>query len=777
MIVTKNWLNEFVNLDEVSNETLYETFNSIGLEVDSIKTYSIPERVIIGKILSCVKHPDADKLNVCVVDIGGESRQIVCGASNVVDASFVAVALVGAVLGEDFKIDDVVLRGVDSAGMICASSELGLPDMGSGIMILDDSIGELVVGRELREYESFVDTVIELELTANRGDCLSVYGVARDLSVALKRELKPFSYQSKHRDRLGVARVADIQAKGDISGDLSYVLASVGVVSVSFLVNLRLSLVGVELGDGLSNVLAYATHTTGVILRGYRGEDLKGESGRIKLRVESIEDGVIAVSSKGRELSILGVNQEQSSVAKSGDELILLEASYIYPDTLVGAISQGDYDKDDLFYRTSRGSEPDIGFGLEFVTKILEEHSVCKCYEGYLSVLSDWESIRLGVIVGDINSIIGKDISKREIISILSSLGFGINNSSGDSFVVEIPRFRHDIKNIQDISEEILRIVGINNIPSKPLLFVEKSRLNGEVDLYKFKRSLRHRAVSVGLYESLSYVFSDCKVLSKYGFECTNRKLELLNPIAEDMNSLRSTLLVNLLDAVKRNVSYSAKSIGLFEIGAVFNEMRQQEDRFAMVWSGQGEVESVENSGKPSRIDFGGFVKRLSLVIGEFELVACREHNGLIHPYQSADIIYNGKRCGYVSKLHPTVQGSYGLSDTFFSEISLDALMPKCIDAKPISKFQGVYKDLSIVVDESLGYSKVRDVISRLDLEILKSYYPIDVYQDDSLMGKKSLTIRFFIQSLEGTLKDRDIDVAMGVIMSSVERECKAVLR
>jgi len=778
MIVTKNWLSEFVNLDDVSNKTLYETFNSIGLEVDSINTYSIPKRVVVGKILSCEKHPDADKLNICQIDVGEkETKQIVCGASNVVNASFVAVAMVGAVLPENFEIKDAVLRGVDSAGMVCASNEIGLPDMGKGIMILDDSIGELIVGKELGSYKTVTDTVIELELTANRGDCLSIYGVARDLSVALEKEIKPFSYQSTHKEKLGVARVADIQSKGNINGDLSYILANITTINTSFLFNLRLSMVDIELGDNLSNVLAYATHTTGVILRGYNADCLKNEQDRIKLKVESINDGIVSIGAKDKELSILGVNQNPSTIAKSGDSLILLEASYIYPDTLVEAVSNSSYKKDELYYKTSRGSEPDIGFGLEFVAKMLEEYSSCKCYEGYLIVTSDWENIRLGVNINDINSIIGKDISKRDIISILTSLGFEINNSLGDSFVAIIPRFRHDIKNIQDITEEIVRIVGINNIPSKPFSFLEKNRLNGTTNVYNFKKSLRDRAVAVGLYENVSYIFSDCKVLSKYGFGCINKKLELLNPIAEDMNTLRSTILINLLEAVKRNVNYTAKSIGLFEIGAVFNEMRQQQDKFTMVWSGQNDLESVENSGKPTRVDFASFVKRLSLIIGDFKLVACKEHNGLIHPYQSADIIYNGRRCGYVSKLHPTAQNNYGIPDTFFAEIDLEALLPKHINAKPISRFQGVYKDLSIVVDASLDYSKIRDVILKLNLDLLKLYYPTDIYRNKELREKKSLTIRFFIQSLEKTLKDKDIDVVMGIVMSTLERECRATLR
>ena len=164
MIVTRNWLNNFIDLSEVSDETLFKSLNAIGLEVDSITNHTIPEKIIIGKVLSVEKHPDADKLNVCQIDIGSGIRQIVCGAANVVDAEYVAVATIGAKLSEEFEIKHAKLRGVESEGMICSSSELGLPNLGDGIMILDEGIGELIIGKELNEYKKLADTVIEIEL-------------------------------------------------------------------------------------------------------------------------------------------------------------------------------------------------------------------------------------------------------------------------------------------------------------------------------------------------------------------------------------------------------------------------------------------------------------------------------------------------------------------------------------------------------------------------------------------------------------------------------------
>ena len=776
MIVTRSWLSEFIDLDGISNETLYETFNAIGLEVDSIKTYTIPKKVVVGKILSCEKHPDADKLNVCQVDIGVATRQIVCGAANVLNAEYVAVALIGARLPGDFEIKFATLRGVDSEGMICASSELGLPDTGKGIMALDESIGELKIGQELGSYKKIADTSIELELTANRGDCLSIYGVARDLSVALDRELIPFEYTNKSREKLGIARVVDIHTKGDIKADLCYALAAVEQINAPFMILLRLAMVGIESGEKLANLLQYATHATGIILRAYDGEILK-EDEKIRIQVSSEEQGIVTVRAKEEPLSVVGVNQNPKSAATAASDLLLFESSYIHPDLLVEAVAKKGYEKDDFYYKTSRGSDASLQFGMEYLASLLEGNSTCKCYDGYLNVTSRWEPINIAVEYDEICSLIGQKIESGRIVTILKNLGFGIHSKQGDTIGVAVPRFRHDIKNIQDVTEEIVRIVGINNIDSKPLVFTELNRLTETISRYAFKKGLRQRAAATGLHENVSYLFSERNKLEAYGFDLLSKELDLTNPIAEELNTLRSTILVNLLETVKRNVNYTAKSVGLFEIGAVFDAQRKQKEVLSLIFSGQDGVESVVNSGKPKRIDFASFVEKLGSIIGAFELRECTYANGLIHPYHSADILYRGIRCGYISKLHPSVQEEYGIYDTFIAELELEALLPLHINAKPISKFQGVYKDLSIVIDQVLPYSQVKEAIASLHLDSLKSWYPIDVYEDEALGDKKSLTVRFFIQSMEKTLEEGDIERAMSQIMDKLEQSCQATLR
>jgi phenylalanyl-tRNA synthetase beta chain len=776
MIITRSWLQEFIDLGSVSNEKLYETFNSIGLEVDSINEINIAQKVVVGKILSCEKHPDADKLNVCQIDVGTGTRQIVCGAANVVDAEYVAVATIGAVLPGDFEIKHAKLRGVESEGMVCASSELGLPDTSKGIMILDESIGALEVGREFGSYEKVADTIIELELTANRGDCLSVYGVARDLSAALDLEMKPFEYKQAEKMKLGIAREAELHTEGDIPADLHYKLATVETYENNFLIQLRLAMVGVEAEGKLASILAYATHTTGVILRAYDSNMFRNDEGKVVVKPTAVSKGIIEIRNH-ETLSVVGVNQKEESIATDKTQRVLLEASYINPDLLVEAVASAKLKTDDLYYKTSRGSNPDLTFGLTFLASLLDSYSAINCYEGSLNVDVDREYETVGVSAGEISSIVGMDVELGRIATILQKLGFGITSMGDDAIAAVVPLFRHDIRHIQDIAEEIVRIIGINNIEAKPLAFVEKNRLNDTTNRYKAKKSFKHRAVGAGFYENVSYVFSQRADLEKYGFSVVEESLELANPIAEELNTLRSTILVNLLHAVKRNVSYTQKSIPLFEIGAVFGSKREQREVLSFVFSGQISTENVSNAGKPKMIDFAAFTQKIGAVVGNFELVPCSYENGLIHPYQSADIIIDGKVCGFMTKLHPTVQEAYGIPETFLAELDFDALLPEHINAKPISKFQGVYKDLSVVIDKSMRYYEVAKVLNGLDLLMLKGSYPVDIYEDEKLGDQKSLTIRFFIQSMEKTLEDSDIEAVMSKIMVALEKECNAELR
>lgn len=778
MIITRSWLNEFIDLSSISNEKLYTTFNAIGLEVDSMNEIEIPQKVVVGKIISCEKHPDADKLNICQIDIGAtKPRQIVCGAANVVDARYVAVAMIGAILPGNLEIKHAKLRGVESEGMVCASSEIGLPAMGKGIMQLDESIGSLAVGRELSDYPTIADTIIELELTANRGDCLCIYGVARDLSAALDIAMHKREFTIKESSKYGIGRTANLSVKRDISADMHYKFVTPQTLKSSFLIDVRLAMVSLDVDGILNKFLAYSTYTTGVILRAYEASAFRDIKDKVSIVLEEKEKGLTEVLGSNGLCSIVGVQQNDMMKAIDESKEILLEASYIHPDTLVEAVSTSKLKTDDLYYKTSRGSNPDILFGFSFLAELLHQSSDISCLKGSLEIAMNRKKVVIMVDAKEVSSIIGMPVELGKITIILKKLGFGISAMGTGIIGAIVPLFRHDIVHIQDIAEEIVRIIGINNIPAKALSFVEAPRLNATTKRYKIKRAFRNRAVGLEFYENISYIFSHKTLLEKYGFTTVEESLDIVNPIAEELNTLRSTLLINLLLASQRNVHYSKKSISLFEIGAVYNSVREQKEMISFVVSGHKDVASINNAGKPKMVDFSDFVKKIGGVIGAFDLVPCSYQNNLIHPYQSANIIVEGKMIGFISKLHPTVQEEFDLAETFIAELDFESLLPKHQYATPISKFQGVYKDLSLVVDKVYTYTQIAQSIKTLNLSLLKSFYPVDVYEDEALKDRKSVTVRFFIQAMEKTLEESDIESVMQKIIVHLEKECQATLR
>jgi phenylalanyl-tRNA synthetase beta chain len=778
MIVTRTWLEEFIDLDGISNDTLYETFNSIGLEVDSIKEHVIPEKVVVGRIVACGRHPDADKLSLCSIDIGtGEPQQIICGAANVVDAEYVAVATVGAVLPGDFRIKPAKLRGVESFGMVCSSGELGLPDMGDGIMILDESIGTLEVGRELGSYPKVADTVIELELTANRGDCLSIHGVARDLSAALDRPIKPYKAGKVPKSNVGIARKIAIQSDKGVPADLQYFLTENVGIGSRFLHTLRLAFVEMENKSKIENIVRYSTHATGVILRAYDAKKLYNDEEKITLNAQHAKQGLVVISHDDKALSAVGIEQNDDCKADDETQEILFEASYIDPTLLVETVSVQKLKTDPLYYNTSRGSEPALMLGSLYLQNTCSHVGGCQFYEGDFAVHAKRQERSVGASVETLGAIIGNPVRKTTVHTILKRLGFDIRGSSGDTFGVKIPPHRHDIINVQDIAEEILRITGIDNIEAKPLELVEEDRMTEAARHFRFKRDLRQRAVAAGFYEAVTYAFTDRSKLEAYGFPTVDTSLELVNPIVEELNTLRTTLMTNLLDALKRNVSYGIKRIPLFEVGAVFDAQRTQTERVAFVWSGQSEMESVANQGKPVSIDFATFVDRISRAVGAFDLISCEEDHALIHPYQSATITRNGRSIGYVTKLHPTVAKAYNLGETFMAELALEALIPEHVLARPVSNYQGVYKDISVLVDKTVSYRALHEAISTLNLPLLKRHYVVDVYEDESLGDRKSVTVRLFVQSDEDTLSDTAIDESVDAVLNVLETRCQATLR
>jgi len=776
MIVTRSWLNEWIDLDGISTDDLCKTFNSIGLEVDRLHSYSVPKKIIFGKVLECEKHPDADKLNVCQVDIGTSIRQIVCGASNVKAGLNVAVATIGATMPSGLVIKPVKLRGVESEGMICSATEIGIEDAQDGILELDDSIGKFQLGDEVCSNLIFNDDLIEIELTANRGDCLSIRGVARDLSAAYDRPIKEYAVTDNDAKR-GIGRILNLSHEKDLDVSLRYKAIELKDLHLPFVVKLRLAQIEDDRKTDIEAMMLYITQSTGVILRAYNyGFFCAQDEVMAKVALYEDENGYACIKGEQR-ASTIGIIQDDESKVTYDEGTILLEASYIPPDIISKKMAASKMESGPMFYKTSRGSEPELNGGLSYCIDLIEANSSSSTFSGSIELANSHKDKIVIVTKQEIDEIIGAKIDKIVVSKILKNLGFDTSKSSSDNFVISVPQFRHDIVNKQDIIEEIVRMVGIDNIPSKPFILTEDNRIEDDYLEYKKRRIFRHRAAQSGFFESVHFVFDEKKVLNSYGFETTKDELELLNPIVQTLDTLRPTLLTGLLKAASSNVKNGYSSVRLFEIGSVFSPTREESLKIAMLFSGDAESESLSNAGKPKKIDFAQFTKKISDIVGNIELREYETSHSLSHLYQCAQVLIAGTVVGELFRVHPDVEKAYDLDNAYVCELDFDKIPHELKTAKKSSKYQASFRDLSVIMPQDMSYSKVKSAIESCEIDELIRFYPVDKYSDEALGENMSLSLRFVLQSQEKTLEEDDITSSMDRILDSLKSELGVGLR
>jgi len=777
MIVTRSWLEEWIDLKGIESDELVKKFNSIGLEVDRVHSYEIPKKIIFGKVLECEKHPDADKLNICQVDIGTSVRQIVCGASNVRAGLDVVVATIGATMPSGVVIKPVKLRGVESEGMICSAGEIGLEDTNDGIIELDSSIGTYTLGQEVCNNSMLADELIEIELTANRGDCLSVRGVARDLSAAFDRPIKEKNLEESEEKRLGIGRILTLSHENNLNVNLRYKAVDLQELALPFIVKLRLAQIDEKRDTDIDSLMLYSTHSSGVILRAYNYAFFCGENETLaKIELAQDKSGYASIMSKEK-ASTVGIIQEDVSKVTYDKGTVLIEASYIPPDIISKKMQENKMLSGPMYYRTSRGSEPELNQGIDFCLNIIEENSTSSVFGGTIELGDSDEDKIISVSKKEIDEIIGAKVDKVKITKILKNLGFNTTKSSADTFVISVPRFRHDISNKQDIVEEIVRLVGIDNIPSKAFTFTEANRLEDDYSSYKKKQKYRHKAAQSGFYESVHFVFDEKKVLEEYGFETIDESKELLNPIVNTLDTLRTTLLTGVLKAASNNSKNGYSSVKLFEIGSLFNSQREESVKMAMLFSGDREFEKLSNNGKPLKVDFSFFTQKISDIIGEFELREFETKHRLSHPYQCAEVFIDNESVGELFRLHPSVEDAYDLDITYMCELDFNKLPYALKTASKSSKYQASFRDLSIIMPKEMSYEKVKDIINAHATNDIVRFYPVDRYSDESLCENMSLSIRFVLQSSQKTLEEDDITSSMDTILDALKSELGIGLR
>jgi len=778
MIVTKQWLNEWIDLHAIETKHVCKALNAIGLEVDGVSSVRMPEHVVVGKVLSCEKHPNADKLNVTQVDVGGSIQQIVCGAKNVAAGQMVAVALIGAELPGGIKIKKAKLRDVESCGMICSSNELGLPKINDGIMILDESIGALVLGKPLCEYALLNDDVIEIGLTPNRGDCQSVYGVARDLSVFFDTEVKTLPLVEEEDNKPGIGRVLHVSGAEGLNGAYMYKVFDNEAISVPLIIQLRLGWAEVANECLLGKMIDYATYVSGVLLRTYNHTCFSDKDDKAKITLAKDEHGLDIVMGQGAKVAITGIAQEETCKASALDKRIIVEANYTHPDVIASKSANLKLGADRHLYRSSRGSEPDLMFGLTYFFKTLAAYSKIASYADAQHVAKEPAEKVITVHQSDLTAMIGEEIPKNRVIKILKHLGFDVNFAyEQDVMNVKVPPFRADVVNIQDICEEIVRIVGIDNIHAKPFVFAEKLKMNTPYLNFKKRQMYRHKAVAVGFFETLHFVFDDASKLNNFGFETLGKALELTNPITSELNTLRVSLLPNILNAVSQNSKFGKKRVALFEVGSVFNALREETKKIGFVFSGDASLADITNHGKPVAIDFFAFARKIQSVVGAFTLNPLKSPNGLCSPYEAAEVMIEGKSAGYIARVNVQVEKELDLPKTYVCELLFDALCDGRKSAKEYSKFPSTARDLSLMVPSTMEYGTLeRYILSIAPVELVKCT-AIDIYTHESFGDKMSLTLKLQFHAMDKTLEEESIASMIEALLAKLGETFGITLR
>ncbi len=763
MKLSVNDLNVFVDTPK-DIAKLCEDLSRLGLEVESCIPCVAPKNVVVGKVLEKAPHKNAEKLSVCQVGVGKEVLQIVCGAKNVAPNQFVPVALNGALIGST-TIAKTELRGVESCGMICSSNELGFPKINDGILELDESVGELVLGKGLNQYAPFNTHVLEISLTPNRGDCLSVLGIAREISAFYHTPLKPI----KALNFTPKSDLITLCAGENIESHLAYYLICNHSLKTPLNVKLSLAHNNALSENDLNNFIEFSAHFSGVVMNAY-----SLDATPIDLSVKNDENNLESVYINHQKRSTIAIKHQDQ---KDLSEYLLLEASYTDPISLslkLHALKDKTLQKDNaLIYRSARGSNPNLSDGLNFLSTHLKA-AILESKQTKHALKDRTLKFKLE----DITEILGLAIEEETIQGILKNLGFKVSakvsNSKPQILEVVAPNFRHDIKTIQDIAEEILRFVGIDHLISKPLDSVSNKKSNPHYDTHRFFENLKHKALACGFKEVIHYVFYSKEKQQKLGFEVLEDPLELQNPITTELNTLRTSLVCGLLDASLRNKNLGFKSIALYEKGSVYNSKREEIQKLGFLASGLQKKESYPDA-KGKAWDFYSFAECVSKVIGDFSLEKLTTQTPINHPYQSAKIIQNHKTIGMIAKIHPKVIQELDLFESYYAEIDASKLKRPAMLLKPFSIYPSSVRDLTLIIDENTAFSKIKKALKDAQIPNLSEILPLDIFKESN--NSIALSMRCVIHSLEKTLNDEEVNSAVQKALEILEKEFNARLK
>lgn len=795
MKFSENWVREWVN-PSISTEQLCDQITMLGLEVDGVeKVAGDFTGVVVGEVVECTQHPDADKLRVTKVNVGGDRLlDIVCGAPNCRQGLKVACATEGAVLPGDFKIKKTKLRGQPSEGMLCSFSELGIDVDADGIIELPL---DAPVGKNLREYLDLDDKAIEISLTPNRADCLSIAGVAREVGVVNKQVVNqphfdavPATISDKvqielkapeacPRYLLRVVKNVNVKAQSPIW--LQEKLRRCGIRSIDPIVDIT-NYVLLELGQPMHAFDASKVSQPVQVRLANNGEELVLLDGT----TAKLQSNTLVIADQTGPLAMAGIFGGQASgVDAETTKDVILEAAFFAPLAIAGRARQYGLHTDSS-HRFERGVDFTLQrHAMERATALLlnicggEAGKICEVVsEQYLPKVNEVTLRR-----EKLDGLLGHHIETETVTEIFERLGFAVKYAN-DVWTVTSASWRFDIEIEEDLIEEVARIYGYNSIPNNaPLAHLRmREHKESDLDLSRIKTAL----VDADYQEAITYSFVDPKVQTLLHSEI--EALVLPNPISVEMSAMRVSLLSGLLGAVLYNQNRQQNRVRLFETGLRFVPDANAEfgvrQEFVLAGVITGTAKSECWTGKAETVDFfdlkGDLESILSLTeVGNRVKFVAKAYSAL-HPGQSAAIELDGKEIGFIGTIHPLIAQKLGLNGkAVVFEILWDAIANRRVaQAKEISKFPANRRDLALVVADNVPAGDIIDVCKQAGGEKLTQVNLFDVYQGIGVAsGHKSLAISLTIQDNEKTLEDDEINAVISAVLNEVKQRFNAELR